>query len=116
MAAARWQRVAIQSSSLVDGPDGHVVLTWDLPGAQEPAWVFAFTSAVQPRTGPAGFVYGPDPAVVDDRIHWTVPRECVQSATEEVLRRVGAANEQTRVLRSQQADPGRDGGAPPSGT
>src|SRR5664280_3924380 len=67
------------------------------------AWNHAFHTAAQPRVGAGDFVYGLDPNVSGDRIRWTVPKECVQASTEEVLKRVAAANKRFREVLDERA-------------
>src|SRR5664280_1934341 len=43
------------------------------------------------------------PNVSGDRIRWTVPKECVQASTEEVLKRVAVANKRFREVLDERA-------------
>ena len=103
MSSTEWQKASIEVAIPATVDDKHVEMEWKLKSAQDPAWNHAFHTAAQPRVGAGDFVYGLDPNVSGDRIRWTVPKECVQASTEEVLKRVAAANKRFREVLDERA-------------
>jgi hypothetical protein len=103
MSSSEWQKASIERAIPTALDDKHVEMEWKLKGVQDPAWDHAFHAAAQPRVGAGDFVYGLDPRVSGDRIRWTVPTESTQESTEEVLKRVAAANKRFREVLDERA-------------